>query len=68
MSYKFNIQTKAIPGYKVSVLNYKKKGNQQEDASIQYVDITQGLPICKNWQGAVKFKNNGCRDIRQPHL
>jgi hypothetical protein len=28
----------------------------------------QGLPMCKNWQGAVQLKNNGCRDIRQPHL
>ena len=28
----------------------------------------QGLPMCKNWQGEAKLKNNGCRNIRQPHL
>ena len=28
----------------------------------------QGLPMCKNWQGEAKLKNNGCRDVRQPHL
>ena len=39
MSYKFSIQTKAIPNDKVSILNYKRKGIQWEDATVQFVDV-----------------------------
>lgn len=39
MSYKFNIQTKAIPYDVVSVLNYKRKDTQWEDATVQFVDV-----------------------------